>query len=52
MRSAGLAALNRGAVKQAVGLLQRAHALDPGNAVILRDLQRAERIAATVRARQ
>jgi hypothetical protein len=33
-------------------LLQRAHALDPGNAVILRDLQRAERIAATVRARQ
>lgn len=51
-RSAGLAALNRGAVNQAVTLLQRAHALDPGNAVILRDLQRAERIAATVRARQ
>jgi LysM repeat protein len=51
-RSAGLAALNRGAVRQAVGLLQRAHALDPGNAVILRDLQRAQRIAATVRARQ
>ncbi len=51
-RSAGLAALNRGAVRQAVGLLQRAHALDPGNPVILRDLQRAQRIAATVRARQ
>ncbi|ATY32297.1 LysM peptidoglycan-binding domain-containing protein [Sphingomonas psychrotolerans] len=51
-RSAGLAALNRGAVNQAVGLLQRAHALDPGNTVILRDLQRAQRIAATVRARQ
>lgn len=51
-RSAGLAALNRGAVRQAVGLLQRAHALDPDNAVILRDLQRAQRIAATVRARQ
>jgi pyruvate/2-oxoglutarate dehydrogenase complex dihydrolipoamide acyltransferase (E2) component len=51
-RSAGLAALNRGAVNQAVTLLQRAHALDPGNAVIMRDLQRAERIAATVRARQ
>ncbi|TGX50170.1 LysM domain-containing protein [Sphingomonas gei] len=51
-RSAGLAALNRGAVQQAVGLLQRAHALDPGNAVIFRDLQRAQRIAATVRARQ
>jgi LysM repeat protein len=51
-RSAGLAALNRGAVQQAVGLLQRAQALDPGNAVIARDLQRARRIAATVRARQ
>jgi LysM repeat protein len=51
-RSAGLAALNRGAVGQAVTLLQRAHALDPGNAVVLRDLQRAQRIAATVRARQ
>lgn len=51
-RSAGLAALNRGAVRQAVGLLQRADALDPGNALIQRDLQRARRIAATVRARQ
>lgn len=51
-RSAGLAALNRGAVQQAVDLLQRAHMLDPGSAVILRDLQRAQRIAATVRARQ
>ncbi|MDV3455497.1 LysM domain-containing protein [Sphingomonas sp. HF-S4] len=51
-RSAGLAALNRGAVQQAVSLLQRAAALDPGNAVIQRDLQRAQRIAATVRARQ
>jgi LysM domain-containing protein len=51
-RSAGLAALNRGAVGQAVTLLQRAHVLDPDNAVITRDLQRAQRIAATVRARQ
>jgi pyruvate/2-oxoglutarate dehydrogenase complex dihydrolipoamide acyltransferase (E2) component len=51
-RSAGLAALNRGAVNEAVTQLQRAHALDPGNAMILRDLQRAQRIAATVRARQ
>lgn len=51
-RSAGLAALNRGAVKEAVTQLQRANALDPGNAMILRDLQRAQRIAATVRARQ
>jgi LysM repeat protein len=51
-RAAGLAALNRGAVRDAVGLLQRAQALDPGNAVIARDLQRAHRIAATVRARR
>jgi hypothetical protein len=48
-RAAGLAALNRGAVKEAVGLLQRAHSLDRGNALILRDLQRARRIAETVR---
>ena len=48
-RAAGLAALNRGAVKEAVGLVQRAHSLDRGNALILRDMQRAERIAETVR---
>jgi len=51
-RAAGLAALNRGAVNEAVALLRKAKALDPGNAVIARDLQRAERIAATVRARK
>lgn len=51
-RAAGLAALNQGKVAQAVTLLRRAAALDPGNPVIARDLARAERIAATVRARR
>lgn len=51
-RSAGLAALNQGNVTQAVTLLRRAAALDPGNPAIARDLARAERIAATVRARR
>lgn len=52
LRAQGLAALNRGAVNDAVTLLQRAQAQDPGNALITRDLQRAQRIAATVRARK
>lgn len=52
LRTAGLAALNQGNVDRAVGLLRRASQLDPGNAVIARDLARAERIAATVRARK
>jgi pyruvate/2-oxoglutarate dehydrogenase complex dihydrolipoamide acyltransferase (E2) component len=51
-RAAGLAALNRGAVGEALAQLRRAKALDPANPVITRDLQRAERIAATVRARK
>ncbi|HVF93660.1 MAG TPA: LysM peptidoglycan-binding domain-containing protein [Sphingomonas sp.] len=51
-RAAGLAALNQGNVARAVGLLRRAATLDPGNPVITRDLGRAERIAATVRARK
>ena len=51
-RGAGLAALNRGAVNDAVNLLARAQALDPGNALIARDLQRAQRIAATVKSRK
>lgn len=51
-RAAGLAALNQGRVAQAVTQLRRAAALDPGNPVIARDLARAERIAATVRARR
>lgn len=51
-RAAGLSALNRGAVAQAIAQLERAQALDPGNAQIQRDLQRARRIAATVKARR
>lgn len=51
-RRAGLAALNRGNAAQAVGLLRRAATLDPGNAVIARDLERAQRIARTVRERR
>lgn len=51
-RTAGLAALNQGSVGRAVGLLRRAAALDPGNPLIARDLARAERIAATVKARK
>lgn len=50
--AAGLAALNRGKVNDAVAQLRRATTLDPGNAAIGRDLARAERIAATVRSRQ
>lgn len=51
-RSAGLTALNEGNPARAVGLLSRAATLDPGNAAIARDLQRAQRINATVKARQ
>ncbi|MHA3839605.1 LysM peptidoglycan-binding domain-containing protein [Sphingomonas aestuarii] len=51
-RSAGLAALNQGNVANAVTMLRRAAALDPGNAAIARDLARAERIAATVQSRR
>ena len=51
-RSAGLVALNQGNLAQAVTLLRRAAALEPGNKAIAADLARAERIAATVRARQ
>lgn len=51
-RAAGLAALNAGNIGRAVGMLRRATMLDPGNPAIARDLARAERIAATVRARR
>ena len=49
-RSAGLAALNQGKPEHAVALLSRAATLDPANPAIARDLARAKRIAATVRA--
>lgn len=52
LRTAGLAALNQGNVDRAVGLLRRAKQADPANPMIARDLARAERIAATVRARK
>jgi len=52
LRTAGLAALNQGNVDRAVGLLRRAKQADPANPLIARDLARAERIAATVRARK
>ncbi len=51
-RAAGLAALNRGKVANAVTLLRQAAALDPSSSAIARDLARAERIAATVRTRR
>lgn len=52
LRSAGLTALNKGQVGNAVGLLSQALRLDPGNALIQRDLDRARRLQATVRARR
>jgi LysM repeat protein len=52
LRTAGLAALNQGNVDRAVGLLRQAKQLDPANPLIARDLSRAERIGATVRARK
>jgi hypothetical protein len=52
LRATGLAALNGGAPARAVLALRRAASLDPGNALIARDLSRAERIAAAVRARK
>jgi hypothetical protein len=52
LRSAGLTALNKGQIGTAVGLLNQALRLDPGNALIKRDLDRARRLQATVKARR
>jgi hypothetical protein len=52
LRSAGLTALNKGQVGNAVGLLAQASRFDPGNALIQRDLDRAKRLQAMVRARR
>lgn len=52
LRTQGLSALNKGGAAKAVQLLRRAAALDPANSAIKTDLARAERIAATVRARK
>jgi hypothetical protein len=51
LRASGLEQLNRGAVDKAVGLLQQALALDPGNALIQRDLDRALRVSQAVHAK-
>jgi len=49
LRGQALELMNRGAINKAVGLLRQAQALDPGNPVIQRDLDRAIRIQANVR---
>jgi hypothetical protein len=51
-RAAGLAALAQGDVGRAIGLLRRAAQLNPGDPLIARDYARAQRIAATVKARR
>ena len=52
LRVQALAALNSGAVANAVGLLRRAHSLAPSSMPIQRDLARAERLLAAVKARR
>jgi hypothetical protein len=51
LRGQGLESLNRGAIDRAVALLQQAKALDPGNLLIQRDLERALRIGRAVKAK-
>jgi hypothetical protein len=48
LRAQGLVELNRGEVEKAVSLLRQAQQLDPDNALIARDLQRAVRIQSAV----
>jgi hypothetical protein len=48
LRASALESLNRGQVNRAVGLLRQAAQLDPNNALVKRDLARAERIQAAV----
>ena len=52
LRAQGLEQLNRGRVDRATALLAQAHALDPDNPLIRRDLDRAERISRAVHARR
>lgn len=49
LRTQGLTELNRGNVDSAIRLLRQAQALDPKNALIARDLERALRISRAVR---
>ena len=51
LRAQGLEEMNRGAIGHAVALLDRASRLDPSNALIKRDLDRAIRIRRTVQGR-
>lgn len=52
LRGQAVKALDQGKVATAVVLLRRARTADPGNALVARDLARAERLLATVRARK
>ncbi|MDP1875505.1 hypothetical protein [Phenylobacterium sp.] len=52
LRAQGLMELNRGEVQKAVSLLRQAQQLDPDNALIARDLQRAVRIQSAVSSRK
>ena len=51
LRAAALEQMNRGAIDRAVALFQQASRLDPGNALIQRDLDRAIRISRAVHAK-
>jgi hypothetical protein len=51
LRAQGLEQLNKGAIGKAQDLLRQALRLDPGNALIQRDLDRAIRIGQAVRAK-
>jgi hypothetical protein len=51
LRVQGLEQLNRGNIDKAVDLLRQALRFDPGNALIQRDLDRANRIGQAVRAK-
>jgi hypothetical protein len=48
LRALALESMDRGQINKAVSLLQQASELDPSNALIKRDLSRAERIQTTV----
>lgn len=52
LRAGGLVALHQGQVARAVTMLREAAALDPRNALIKRDLDRAQRIQKTVRTKR
>ncbi|HKT75132.1 MAG TPA: LysM domain-containing protein, partial [Sphingobium sp.] len=52
LRAAGLAALNQGQVARAVVLLHQAATLAPADPLIRRDLERAQRIRATVKTKR